>query len=244
MEVSQNLIIANLNLNLTGAEKLFNINDLKHYSDALEAVFLIDHRSSEEDKELFRKLCNDEPEVNIIAFRPTGEKYLGLFSKKAADEIMVNELKNTTLIVKEGYYNILGKRMIFSDKLRHADIVLFNTPQNLHSALKELIKQAPQTKLQFAHIGTSDGNPIQQLIITVDSHNPIFLVNAFGNVNISNLLSDLESNISPLTYEQVREKKGHLNNVLSVLLGVGDVWRVDWIETMLDGKKFHTIKNI
>ncbi len=238
LKVADKTVVSNINLNLAEtAELILNTADLLHYADVLEAIILIDNNASEENKDFFRRIIKDEPEINVIGFRQTGEKYTSMLSKAKAVEIFNNHISKPTLLVKEGYYNPSTKNMDLASGLRTADVVIFNNADNLRYSIAALVKQNKDLKLKYLHAGTTENHPFQMLIVKVDGQSPIFVASAFGNKKISDFIQELKDNLTIMSAEEIRENKRHLNNFMSTWLGVP--WQADWIETMLDGQQFH-----
>jgi hypothetical protein len=236
-EVNNNIVVSNLNLNLAEtAEPLSKIEDFIHYADVIRAVFLSAHDLSAKENEILQTVFSSTMEVDIIAFRPTQEKYMTSISKLEAKKIFDKEFYASTIIVNGDEYDVVSKKMKVSHEIRSADLVVFGSDSDLNNVLQTFFERYPEKKVKFVHIGTTEGDPIQMLVMQLEDHHPYFVMNFFGNVKIKGILEKFNNHLVPLDYENLRLRKDHLNDLFAIWL---NNWDVDWVETMLDGQEMH-----
>lgn len=233
----QNIIIGNMNVSFTEkSEVIYNYDDFFFYTNVIEAVFISLHGDGLEYREVVKLVTGQEPEVSFGAFtfRSTGEKYLTITSKEHAAEILNNQFKDKTVIVKWGGYDVSKNQFIWSEVARPPDIVLYNNARQLTETLKAFKGKDPEVKLKRLHVAVAENHPVQTLLLKVEGQQPIHAVNTFGNRDISEILKEITDCSELMTNEELRADKKHLNNLLAFL---DFPWEVDWIETILNGNK-------
>ncbi len=232
-QAAQNMIIANMNFNLAeSAITLFDMKDFLFHSDKMEILFVNPNDSKWKHRATVKAISGTEPEVSLAGFYKTGEKYITVTSKENAVELLNNQLKSITMMVKWGGYDIVSDRLIWSDTARLPDVVVYNTVQEMMLGFQVLLEKRPDVKFHHLHAGAGEDHPLQTLIAKIDDRVPIHIVNTFGNRSISELLQIIKPHSSVFSNDELRSQKRHLNNILSLWMGLH--WEVDWIETMID----------
>ena len=235
IQAGQNMIVANMNLNLAEtAIPFFKIDGFLHYADKMEIMFVNPHDENWKHRDLVKSISGTEPEISIGGFLKTGEKYLTITSKDKAVELLSNQLQHITMMVKWGGYNLIEDKLIWSDKARIPDIVVYNTAQEMAQRFKELLAAKVNTKFVHLHAGAAERHPLQTLIVIVEGKTPIHVVNTYGNKGIVEVLQTIRELTQVMSDDELRTHKRHLNNVMSLWMGMH--WEVDWIESMLDKK--------
>ncbi len=237
-QASHNLIVGNMNLNLveTGIP-ILNPNEFLHYADVIEAFVVSFFDKAWKDRDLVRLMSGREPDLGVVGFTKTGEKYLTSMSVEEAPSFLNGKLAHATMIVKWGAYDITTDRMIWSQEARPPDVVLYNTVSDLSSVVHKAAKLVSIENLSYLHAGVAEKHPIQTVFFKAGRKHAIHCVNTFGNRQIVALLAKLRGKSKVFTGDDLLTDKKHLNDTLAVWMGLP--WHIDWIETMLDGKDIH-----
>jgi len=235
MQAGENMIIANMNLNLAKtATPLFNLEDFLFYADKMEIMFISPQDENWEHRALVKSISGTEPEIGIAGFFKTGEKYISVTSKEKMIEILANQLKHITLMVKWGGYDLIKKQQIWSEMARLPDVVVYNTTQEMLQSFEMLLNATPATKFVHLHAGAAEGHPLQTLIVVEVGRTPVHIVNTYGNKGIAEILQLLKNQSQIMSETELRSRKRHLNNIMSLWMNLH--WDVDWIESMIDKK--------
>jgi len=235
IKAGQNMIVANMNLNLAKtATALFKTEDFLFYADKMEIMFVNPHDENWKYRNLVKLVSGTEPEISVSGFLKTGEKYLTITSKNKATELLGNQLRHVTMMVKWGGYNVIEDRLIWSDTARVPDVVIYNTTQEMLQRFQELLTVKPDSKFTHLYAGATEDHPLQTLIVIVEGKRPIHIVNTYGNKGITEILHIIENRSKVLSDNELRAHKRHLNNIMSLWMGLH--WEIDWIETMLNKK--------
>lgn len=233
IESGENMIIANMNLNFAGnSEALFDLNDFLHYADRMEVVFVTPYTKVQYG-EIIKVIGGHEPEINIAGILRTGEKYLTCTSNEKATEFLNEQLKKVTMIVKWGGYNMIKDQLIWSEKVRSPDLVIYNTAEQILEAVRNLISNHQEIKFSHLHLGATEGHMMQSLIIKVEGRPPIHAVNCWGNRGISAVIDKIKPKSRIITNAELKADKKHFNNLFSFWMAMS--WDIDWVETMIDG---------
>ena len=237
IEVMQNMIVANMNINLAEtAETLFNLKDFLFYSDTMELIF-VNPNTVDKHTPVIKKISGTDPDINIGGFLKSGEKYLTSTSKEKAIEILSKDLKTATMMVKWDRYEPLYKSLIWSPQARLPDLVVYNYPQEMLLMVRTVLKAKPKTRFLHLHLKAAEDHPIRTLLVKLEGESPIHALNTYGNKGVIEILKELEGHSRTLSPEEIKADKVHLNNLMSFWMGLN--WKIDWIETMLDGKELH-----
>lgn len=235
LSIAENAVIGNMNINLTQtSEPLFKHEDLLHYSDVIEAIMLFKHNVKEYN-DFFELVTGEIPDINIAAFRPTGEKYTSAMSNNQAANLFGEQFKHVTLVAKNDSYSLQANKLNYTEGTRPLDIVIYNNIKILQDDLRKHAETNPDAKIKFFHAGTTVDHPFQIFIVQVGDIKTLHLVNTYGKSGISKLLAEFKGAISPFTPEEMIDRKKHINDVMSIWMGAS--WQVDWIETMINGKQ-------
>lgn len=237
VEIAEKAVIANMNFNLPEtAESIFNLSDFLFYGDVLEILFISPNFSTGVERERFRILIGDEPEVNILGLTKTGEKYTTVVSRKKALSVINNTLSKTTLIIKNGGFDYTENRMVLDSDLRSANLIVHNHTYTVSTMIRKLLDKNSNLKFRHFYMGASENHPFQTLVIEVEGQEPIHVVNAFGNKNIISILKMIEVHTRIFSKNELLIRKKHLNNFFSWM---GLPWKFDWVESMIDGKNVY-----
>lgn len=234
IKAANNLIVGNMNLNLSNpTDVLFRIEDFLHYADKMAIVF-VNPSGEMKNKDVIKKISGFNPEVNIAGFLRTGEKYLTVTSKEKATEILKNELKDVSMMIKWGGYNLQTGKVPWYEKIRKPDLIIYNNPQQMIENFSNFLNSHPKTRLKHLHAAAKYNHPLQTFFIKVLGQQPIHIVNTYGNRAITRLLGVIGHSSEVLSNEDLRASKRQINNIFSLWMNMH--WDVDWVETMLDGK--------
>lgn len=231
---AESLFVTNLNLQLAeSSELLMKREDFVFYADVVDTVFVNYIDETWDKRDLVMWAIGEAPDVSLVSFTKTGEKYVFYCSKATAAQILNEEFKDATLVVKWGGYSIEKDGVIWSGDARPPDIVLYNTPTHLQETFSKHLEADPDVKFRHLHIGTTLDHPLQSLMATIEGKTPLHLVSDFGNARISKAVELLKKNSSLLQHDELRAHGKHINNTLTML---GLLRQVDWVETMIDQK--------
>ena len=238
-KVSENIIVANMNFDFVNtAQPLFNLDDFIFHSDRMELVFVnLDDEGEREYKDYIQSLTGEKPEITMGGFYKTGEKYLTATSKKKAEELLNNQLKEATLLVKWGGYSLETDSFIWSKDARPPELVVYNKMSQLASVVDTYLDANPSINMQHLHIGASEKHPLQTLVLKFDNSEAIHVVNTFGNRGIGDFIRKHQGRTKIISNDDFAKYKRHINNLMACWMGMR--WDVDWVETMLDGKELH-----
>lgn len=226
-----NLLVTNLNLGLAENGELLNsVAEFLHYADVITTIFVSYHDTSWKPRAAVRQLIGEDPDVALIAFTKTGEKYFVYCSKSTAAGIINNELQETTLVVKWGGYSASDNRFIWSSTARPPDVVLYNSPPDMYLTFKEVIDANESIEFRHLHVGATENHPLHNLFVIKEGVPVIHMVSDFGGVRIAEVVALLGQRSSVLSHGDLRRLKVHINNAL-VLFGL--LRSIDWVETMI-----------
>lgn len=235
-KTGENIVVTNLNLNLQESEIIFDLNNFLFYANEIEALFVNLHDSTFKHNQIIRAITGKDPEIAMVAFRKTGEKYMTVTTKAEAEQILNNQLSCPTLAVKWGGYDLEKNCQIWSSSVRPPDVVIYNTINDLRSYFLKYLANHSESKLYILHAGITQKNMLQTLIIRVGQIPTFHILNAFGNKGIGSFLKDNSSKIIRLSDQDLRSHKKQINNFLGIM-NFG--WEIDWVETMIDGRSIH-----
>lgn len=225
------LMVTNLNLNLAeNSEVLFNKKDFLYYADVIDSVFVNYHDETWSKRQTIREVINENPDLALIAFTKTGEKYTFYCSKETATSIFANELRDASLMVKWGGYAIEKNRFIWSDEARPPDVIWYNSPKHIKQTFEAYVQKHPGARLRRLHISATQDHPLQTLFILEESYNTLHVANDFGNVRIAKAIGVISKNSIIIESSELRPIKQHINNFF---VQQGMHRTVDWVETMI-----------
>lgn len=235
---AQNLIVGNMNMNLveTGIP-ILNPNEFLHHADVIEALFVSLHDKEWKKRDLVRLISGREPDLGIVGFTKTGEKFLTTMSASESPLFLNGKLAHATMIVKWGAYDILKDQLTWSPDVRPPDIILYNSARDLALVINKLLEVVPVEDVCYLHVGATEKHPLQTLYCKIRGKHALHCVNTFGNKDIVALLANRGDRNKIISSEELRSSKKYLNDTMSIWMGLP--WNIDWIETMLDGKHIH-----
>jgi len=234
----ENTYIANINLNLVENGKvLFDFNEFMKMSDNFEIVVLSPQEQNDDLNNFIKQITGEKPDVGVLAFCKNGESYLTALTKEKAKNIINNELKDCTFLVKWGGYDVVNDRIAWMADFRPPELVVYNFPKDILKEITYLLDKFPDTKFKHLHLGSSENHPFQSLFIRIESKTPIHVVNAYGNKLISEVINTIGQKTTVFDNEELKSSKKHINNLMSLWMGMP--WEIDWVETMIDGKNLH-----
>lgn len=226
--VIDNLLVTNMNLDLvqTGM-MIWEDEDIQFEASHSQATFIVEHTHIE-DQELLESKFKRKFEVDLVLFSKGGEKYMAATSFENSQQLLLNELKDSTVITKWGICNPVNGSFSIS-KTRKPSIIVYNRPADMLNTFqrhKDGIK-----KYEYIHIGMSQDHPFQSLIVKVNGLESLHFVNGFGNAGISELIRLMKPKGRQMKPDELAKHSRELNDMFAVL---GMPWDVDWIATMID----------
>ncbi len=233
-QASDNVIVANLNLNLAEEGKVFfNLDDFMTHANDLEIISINLHNKDWNLRSQIKPLIGEEPEIAIIGLNKKDEKFLTITSKERAEIIINSELKDITLFVKWGGYDPFKNKLIWSDNVRIPELVVYNTIKPLQERIYQLMEL--DNIFSHHHLSISKEHPFHTLFLKINDIQAFHVVNCFGNKEIIETIKILGSKTKVITSEELIKDKRHINNLMSFWMRMP--WEVDWIGTALNGKK-------
>lgn len=227
-----NMLVTNLNLNLAEtAEFLFDINDLVHYADVLDILFLNLQDGELPYKEVFDILSGGrKPEISIIGVTKTGEKYLTLCSLEEAKSLLQNELSHVTSVVKWGGYNLEENCYVWSEPDLSPKIVLYNRPNDMVVNAKKYA-ESKNGKMSKLHIQAAEDSAIQMLLLKEMDTGVLHISMNYGDSRIVKALESMGETVESMDIENIREDASDINSLLYMLNLSREV---NWVLTMIE----------
>lgn len=230
LTVSKNLVVADMNLDLSHADHIFKHEDLLHYSDVIEAVMLLDNNFSETNKQTIKQISGEDADINVLAFRQTGEKIVSVLSAERAVNILAGPLRQATFLVNNGYYDFGQRKVRFSPNIRHPDVVVCGNAYSLEKALQQIVETDKKIKISYLLFSTIENHPFRILVLKIADNQPLLCLSTFGEHGIGPLMEKYADNLLPLAGPVDDTTRRHINNFMSVRLAAP--WQVDWIKSM------------
>lgn len=234
--VYENMLVANLDLKFSFSD-ILKYSDFIHYADKYEIVLAVLNKDSEKNKEFSLELYGEVPEVLLYGFLGNGEKYVTATTKKTAEIILNENLKDTTLAVKWAGYNPESHKHIWSDNLRPPNLVIYHTPTQMKAMINVVFRTQGNVKFKHLYALAMEESSLQTLFIKVNGYSPIHAVNHLGNRYISECVGLIKEKSEVMDSEFLLKNKKHINNFMALWMGF--YWEVDWVETMLDKEMPH-----
>jgi hypothetical protein len=225
--IIDNLLVTNMNLDLIPEMMIWKNEDIQFEANHSRATFIVEHAHIE-DEELLESKFKHKFEADLIFFGKDGEKYMAATSFKDSQELLLNELKDSTIITKWGICNPIDGSFSIS-KTRKPDIIVYNRPADMLDTFRRYKNGIK--KYEFIHVGMAQDHPFQSLIVKVNGQKVVHFVNGFGNVGISEVIRLMEPIGKQMKPGELAKHSRELNDMFAVL---GMPWDVDWIATMLD----------
>ncbi|MFA5035471.1 MAG: hypothetical protein WC500_06810 [Candidatus Margulisiibacteriota bacterium] len=226
-----NATIANINLNLKeNAECLWNIKDLLHYKDVIEAVF-VNPLENDDIKRDLDLLVGKDHRISLLAFTRFGEKYIIGLTEAEAVSLINNELKEASLIVKWGAYKIERNNLVWLSAARPPDIIIYNNIEDTNALIDTINKNA-EFSIKYIHIGASQGHPFGTLFFKINELSVLHGINTYGNNKTQEYLEAIGKQAVPSVLEEVVSEKSY-NNYFSVWCGLP--WEINWYKSTIDG---------
>ncbi|MFZ5376249.1 MAG: hypothetical protein ACOZAN_01090 [Patescibacteria group bacterium] len=235
---SENMIVANMNLNFTQrAMPAWKIEDFIFSCRDAKSIFIIPNNKVAKDQELL-SFFPIEPDAAyaLIGFLSNGEVYMTYVSENTAERVLSNEFATQTLITKWDFFNqIEGKYLrSTSTNMRQPDLLIHNNVRSMEYIFSEMSKINEHQNFAHLHAGFMENHPFQSLIVIPDDK-PINIVNAFGNAGITKVINIIRQQSKVMEKNQLLSNKEAINNVMSIWMGL--YWEIDWVETMVSDKK-------
>jgi hypothetical protein len=234
--VAEEVVIGNLSQKFSGqSEMIFKLGDLLHYSDVAETIFVSPYHDTKEERDRLASLTGSTPEIVLGMIANTGAKYLTATSHDIAEKILKYELKDATLLAKEGAFNPLTNEAFGSPALRHPDFVIYNKAKNLLAMLENFLKTNPEARLKYFYAAAMEGHMLRTLYVKIEDQIPTYVVNTLGGKSIDQIVELIKDRAIRITADELRKNKNHYNNLLVFWMGMHR--EIDWIEIMIDPKK-------
>ena len=227
-----------MNMDFKSADFLYKSQDVIHYSNLIETVLIAEkQRQTEDEIRVLRPLFDEEPEVSLIMQAKTGEKYIHLTSKTRAVELLNNDLKNSVLGIKLGDYNYKTDSVDWLTGCRNPNLVIFNHHWQLKNFLEKVIEVNFSAAIEYCNMGPTEDHFYRSFLCTIDGKTPLIGVNTMIPSQADNIIHAIESHSRVSAEDFIKKNKAAVNSWL--VFWTGWDFRIDWVETMLDGTKLH-----
>lgn len=225
-QANDKIIIGNLNLKLAeSATVLPTIKDILHYAEDIEIIFITFLRTEIKLKQEIEQILNKEIELGCVFLCKNGNKFIATLSRQEVINLLNNDLKNKTFVVKWDLYDFGQKSIMSVSDLRTPNVVIYNTIEDL---TEKLNKYSNKDKIKYLHFGATEDSPLQGIILK-DNLNILHIVNTFGNKKIEVFVKNY--NLDKMDIGEMKNEAMHFNNMSSFWLGLD--WRLDWYKIML-----------
>lgn len=234
-ETYESMVVANLNLDFTNTSEILpRPDDFLFMADAMKVIFV--HKINEKitDINFLKSQASEEPEIGVIGFLPSAEKYMIFVNRNTAEQI-VNKLNNLTFVIGFEDYDVINSKVEWSSNIRKPDLIRYSFPRQMKEEMKHLIENNPKVRFQHLHSQFMENNPLQTLFVNVKSENPIHFVNHFGNKEISEVLSIIKLRSEVMERRYIEKNRDSINNLLAFWMG--QHWEVDWVSNMFNKTK-------
>ena len=232
LRANQTIIVSNMNLNFveTGTPPLLNKEDLLHYADVIKAIMLFELRPDARYVKYLEQTLNRKIEFSMVGFLKTPEKYNFPTDLSLLSELMNNQFKEHTLLVKFVFYNPHSINGLYFESIRKPDVVIHNSIQSIAENLN--INNIKSSKLQYVYIRFGR-HPFKILVIK-DHLEILHILSAYGNVGIESYLKENRSILIECDHKTLIRDPKHFNNACSIWLGID--WDMDFYNTLFEGK--------
>lgn len=231
LDVSEKIIVGNMNFQGLSSEFLWDMNDFLHYADKMEAIIVSEFSFDLEEGPLAEKITGRKHEVGILGFIQGGYRYSIGMDRATAKELLLNQLKEKTLIVKWGLYEPGSKHIVRIPGTPPPTVVIYNSVNDLDLRMENWL---PSHKGSYIHIGISEDHFFQTFIMK-DEDGILHLVNSKGNKAISDFIAKYRSSLSSSQPQDLISNPKDYNNTVSVWMGLS--WDIDWFNTMVRQKE-------
>lgn len=226
-----NLLVSNMNLQLAeNGMMLWETEDMDYEAQYADVAFVVYHTRTKATDALEPHMGR-KFEVSIILFRNSGEKYLAVTSKEHAEKLLLNQLKNATLLTKWGICNPALGTFTITER-RKPDLINYNRPTDMLRAFEQFDQDI--SKYEYIHIGAMHDHPYQLLVVKINGHDVIHYVNGFGNAGISKVIEHMKPKAKNMKVKELENHAKVVNNALAVM---GLPWDIDWVRTMISQKE-------
>lgn len=226
-DTEKNLLITNLNINISSAEFLKDRETLLHYQDVTQSIMLMGVNGLDGQDEL-EALMNRQLNAVLVIFTKNGDKYLYSTSFDEVKLLLENEFKEIPIITKWGVYKPNDKISLFETK-RIPAVVIYNHANDFINNFKEINYSL---KFKYLHISTSADHPLH-IFILKDDKNVIHTLNSFPK-GIESIKKELVSILEVGTINDFKNNKQSIN--LSWNIWNGLTTDYDWFENLIDNK--------
>jgi len=227
-----------MNMNFRNADFLYKTEDVIHYSDVIETIVIGERGDrSEEQINILRPLFDEEPEITFMMQAKTGEKYIHITSRNNAIELLNTHFKDAVLGVKLLDYDYDSDSVAWLNGCRPLDLVIFNHHWQLKRFLEKVIELDPQIKITHCNMGPTEDHPYRSFLCTIENKKPLIGVNTMIPKQADEIIAALDSHITSSGEDFVKTNKAAVNSWL--IFWTGWDFRIDWVETMLDGNELH-----
>jgi len=228
-EVNDNIIVGNLNLDLEKSSSfVLRKDDLLFYSDTIDTVVLSFAPKDVLYKKELESLLGKDLTFTVIAICNDGTKYIAALDHGEVKDIINNDLRDKTLVVKWGLYDFGVDKIKRVDDVRSPNIVLYNNPKVLRDKLSIY---SLNNKMKYFHILASEGSPLNTLIIR--EGDVLHFMSTFGNVKIDKIKEDFKNILVEGEFSELEDVKDHFNNISVLWMGLHN--EVDWYTSALKG---------
>lgn len=232
---SSNLIIGNLNMDFEHtSEAIFNIEDFLFYASRIKVLFVSPNIGYLRNKDVLGELIGMPCEISFAALLNDGTKIITSLSFQKASEIINSQLKETTVLIKWGGYDVEKQKLFWSDTVRKPDLIIFNYPTDLSQYLDKVMLARPKTNFKYINIPLSAGHPASTMLVKEETDTPLYCLNSVANSVTTGILEKLGDFNSSSKFSEVdlTNYKEHINNLFSFWMGLSI--HIDWVKSMID----------
>ncbi|MFA6518246.1 MAG: hypothetical protein WCV93_01180 [Candidatus Shapirobacteria bacterium] len=229
IDAFNNTFVANMNLDFTkNGVVIYDHNKYVIESKNFEAITAFPREGRPDLTDYLRRVSTDEPEVDIIGFTKTGTSFLTTTSKKKAKTLI--ESLDCPFFVRYGDFDNQKNTLFWMPDLKTPDFIVYRYPENLNRCLGEILKARPAQSFKHVHIGSSEGSPLQTLIVKSEGIKTFHVVNTYGNVKVGEIIKSIQAQSAIMSNDDINNLKTPINCFFSIWSGMG--WKLDWVEIL------------
>ena len=222
------MVIANMNVNLGGSDLLNTMEDLLHYEKEIKAIMVVTFDIEDDWNKGLSSITGRKHEVGLTALLETGER-LGIgMTFRQASELTKNQFADKTLMVKWGLYKPGLTSLIYFPNSRIPDVVIYNSFIQINKNFEEYF--ASRKTASFIRIGYKN-HPFQMLVIK-DENGVLHIVNTFGDRGVSKFTQDHRDLLKNEDPKFFLSKNDAFNHTMSFWNGLP--WGVDWYRLFIE----------
>jgi len=227
----EKLLVTNVNHDLAASSEFILEKDAIEFEAGHADIAVIMPWVPTKNDDLFAKVSSMQPEFGMVLFRRTGEKYTLCLDEKMARQLLTNQLKGKTLVVKPGLFEVrTGEIRLNTVTGVKPDLVFYTEPNELKKYLE--LEASEVRSAEHVHLGMSQGHPYQGLVVVLNGQATVHAVLAFGNVKISEIVASLKGKTTVMDSSNLLPYSTALNDFMGIM---GMPWDIDWVASMIAG---------